>query len=426
MRFTPTRFKGAIAAVAAAALLLTGCSTTGNSGEETPPNFINVFWKGSEKPGIDAVVAAYKAANPEVEVVVTTADTEQYQATLRTQLSAGTAADVIFLWPADGNPAAIRQIAPGGFVEDLSDRSWVKDYPAAIDELTKVDGKTYLMAPAVTSFGPWYNEDALVKAGLTAPSVWSDVLPFCAAAREKGKTAFGLGAGTLNATQTALYGLVPDLVYGADADHDKTLASGKTTFSTNKGWIEAMDKYQQMNEAGCYNDDPTGISQDEQNKLVASGQALGMLGIGFQLAALRSLAPDTNFVLHPFSGDDDPANDLMTVSNAGGASVNVKAKNKELALEFVDYLASPEGLQIYNDALAGTVPSIPTGVATDDPNLKVITEYLANDQSVHFLNQFWPNARIEQAMYSGVQGMLAGSETPSGVLAAMDAALKVK
>lgn len=419
MRILPTLIKGG-AALAAAALFLSACSSTGSG---TPPqnsDVLSIFWKGSEKAGIDAVVAAYQKANPDLKIVVTTADTSQYQATLRTQLSAGTAADVIFMWPANGNPASLQQIVPGGFVEDLSSHAWAQTYPDAIKNLTSLDGKVYLMAPAVTSFGPWYNDDALKAAGLAAPASWSDVLPFCAAAKAQGKVAYALGASALDNTQNVLYGLVPDLVYGADPNFDSDLASGKTTFATNDGWKTAMNDYQQMSQAGCFNDNPTGATQNDQNTLVASGKAFGMFAIGFQLSALKSLSPNTTFLIHPVSGDDDPNTNLMAVSNAGGAAVNVKALNKAGADAFVDYLAQPDTLQLYNDALAGTVPSIPTGKTSDDPNLKTITDYLAKGQTVHFLNQFWPNARIEQAMYAGVQGMLAGTEQPGDILASMD------
>lgn len=145
-----------------------------------------------------------------------------------------------------------------------------------------------------------------------------------------------------------------------------------------------------------------------------------MFGIGFQLAALRGFAPDSTFSLYPISGDDDADTNLMAVSNAGGAAVNMKAANKKGANDFVDFLAQPENLQLYNDALAGTVPSIPTGTVSDDPNLVTITDYLSNGQTVHFLNQFWPNARIEQAMYAGVQGMLTDTTTPEEILSSMD------
>lgn len=422
------RFVKWAALAAGVGLILSGCSTDPGSspGSDSDDHTLTMFWKGSEQAGIEAAVAQFEDDNPGVHVELSIADVEQYQATLRTQLSAGTAPDVLFIWPADGNPAAVRQIAPGGFLEDLSDRSWVSGYPDSLKDLTAIDGKTYLMAPAVTAFGPWYNQTVLDEVGLEAPSVWSDVIPFCEAVSGAGKTAFALGAATPNATQTVLYGLVPDLVYGADPDFDKKLESGDATFTDTEGWVTAMSRYDEMSKAGCFSPDATGVAQDEQIRQVAAGEALGMFGIGFQVGGLRSQAPDSEFLLHALSGDDDAETNLMTVSNAGGAAVNSKAKNKELAIKFVDYLGSAEGLQTYNDALGGTVPSIPTGVETDDPNLATITEYLADGRSVQFLNQYWPNARIEQAMYAGIQGMLAGTETPEDVLKAMDAEFTAK
>ncbi|WP_432990579.1 ABC transporter substrate-binding protein [Dactylosporangium sp. CA-233914] len=411
---------GGVAALGAMALLLAGCSTdAGSSGQSG--NKLTIAWKGSEKLGIDAVVEQYKKDFPGREVVVTTADVEQYQATLRTQISAGTAADVVFVWPGDGNPGAIRQIAPGGFLEDLSGHDWVKKYPASLKPLTEVDGKTYLMAPTVTAFGPFYNDAALKEVKATAPKVWDEVIPFCKAARAAGKSAFALGAAALNNTQNPLYSLVPSLVYGADRNFDEQLKGGQTSFARNAGWKEAMQKYKDMVDAGCFNDNSTGTTTDQQIQLVASGKSLGMFTIAYQLGALVKAAPNAKFVFQPLTATNDPGSLLLAASSAGGAAVNSKAKNKQLALEFVDYLASAKVMKIYNNALMGAVPSISTGETVSDENLAMIVQYVDSGKTVPFLNQSWPNARVEQAMYSAIQAMIAGSGSPAAVLSAMDA-----
>ncbi|SCL28919.1 raffinose/stachyose/melibiose transport system substrate-binding protein [Micromonospora pallida] len=417
------RLTSGIAAVGAVALMLTGCSTDAGSSSQSSDK-LTIAWKGSEKLGIDAVVEQYKKDFPDREVVVTTADVEQYQATLRTQISAGTAADVVFVWPGDGNPGAIRQIAPGGFLEDLSDHDWVQKYPASLKPLTEVDGKTYLMAPTVTAFGPFYNEAALKETGATAPKVWDEVIPFCKAVKAAGKSAYALGAAALNNTQNPLYSLVPSLVYGADRDFDEKLKSGQTSFAKNEGWQQSMRKYEEMAKAGCFGENATGTTTDQQIQLVASGKSVGMFTIAYQLGALHKAAPNAKFVFTPLTGGNDPNNLLLAASSAGGAAVNAKAKNKKLALEFVDYLASPKVMKIYNDALMGAVPSISTGEAASDENRAVITEYLEAGKTVPFLNQNWPNARVEQAMYAAIQAMLAGEGSSADVLAAMDAEYK--
>lgn len=424
---THNRWRLAVGITAAATVALgaAGCSTDVGVDDDASaaPGTLTIFWKGSEEAGIQAAIDAYADVAPDIDIQLTTADVEQYQATLRTQLSAGSAADVFLVWPAFGNPAALQEIAPGGFLEDLSDRPWASQYPESLAPLFQYEDATYVMAPAVTAFGPWYNQGALDEAGLEAPTTWSEVLPYCEAARAAGVTGFAIGAATPNATQGPLYGLVPDLVYSEGMAFDDELLAGETTFSDQPGWVEAMDKYEQMINAGCFQDDATGAAQDEQNRLVAEGEALGMFAIGSQLGTLQTLAPDATFSLVPFSGDDDGSRDVMTVSNAGGAAVNASTERKDDALAFVDWLATPEGLAAYTGGVAGAIPSIPSGEAIDDPALQVISDHLADGDTVHFLNQFWPNAQIEQAMYSGVQGMLAGSGAAGDVLTAMDDAI---
>lgn len=145
------------ATLAATGLLLAGCSAPGTEsggGATDDGTFLKIDWLANEKAGIDAVVAAFQEANPDIQVVVTTADTAQYQASIRTQLGTGTAADVFYVWPGDGNTAAIRQLDGGDFMTDLSDQDWVSAYPDFIRELVSIDSAAYIMAPLATAFAP--------------------------------------------------------------------------------------------------------------------------------------------------------------------------------------------------------------------------------------------------------------------------------
>lgn len=408
-------------AITAVAFALAGCQS-GPQQTDGDGNSLSIIWKGSEQAGIDAVLEQYAKDFPDVDVTLSTADVEQLQSTLRTQLSAGTAPDVMFVWPGNGNPASIQQIAPGGFLEDLSDREWADQYPASLEPLTQVEGATYLMAPTVTAFGGWYNTDAVAEAGLSVPTTWDEVLQFCADARDAGKSAYALGAQTLNANQNILYSLVPSLVYGQDPDFDEQLAAGETSFAENEGWVEAMEKMQEMSDSGCFQDSVTGTSADQANQAAARGDSLATVAIGYTLSALADAAPDVTWEFQALPATADAEDTLLAASSAGGAAVNADAANKERAIEFVDYLASPEVMKIYNDALKGAVPSISTDQPeSEDPSLATITSYLDAGKTVAFLDQNWSNARIQQAMYSGVQAMLSGSQSGSEVLAAMDA-----
>ncbi|QNO36900.1 carbohydrate ABC transporter substrate-binding protein [Protaetiibacter sp. SSC-01] len=408
------------ATLAATGLLLAGCSAPGTEsggGATDDGTFLKIDWLANEKAGIDAVVAAFQEANPDIQVVVTTADTAQYQASIRTQLGTGTAADVFYVWPGDGNTAAIRQLDGGDFMTDLSDQDWVSAYPDFIRELVSIDGAAYIMAPLATAFAPVYNQAALDEAGLTAPTTWSDVIPFCEAASAAGKVAYALAGNNLYAGQAPYYALVADLVYGEGTEFDQELLDGKTTFSDHEGYVEATEKYVDMIDAGCFQPNATGTPYDESNRMVAQGEAFGQFLIGTRIAALQAVAPDGEFRIHPFHSDDDESTNAVTLSTQGGAAIYAKTPRQETAKKFVQFLA--DNIELYQAAMPGTVPTITEGYSPADANEEYLVAALDEGHAVHYLNQMWPNARIESAMVNGIQGLLVGSATPADMLASM-------
>jgi len=415
------------AIVATAGLLLAGCSAPGagdDGGAADDGTFLKIDWLANEKAGIDAVVAAFQEANPDVQVVVTTADTAQYQASIRTQLGTGTAADVFYVWPGDGNTAAIRQLDSGDFLTDLSGESWVDTYPEFIRDLVSIDDKAYIMAPLATAFTPVYNQAALDAAGLTPPETWSDVIPFCEAAADAGKVAYALAGNNLYAGQAPYYALVADLVYGNGTEFDQELLDGTTTFTDNEGYAEATEKYQEMIDAGCFQPNATGTPYDESNRMVATGEALGQFLIGTRIAALQAIAPDGDFRIYGFHSDDDDSTNAVTLSTQGGAAVYAKSPRQETAKKFVAFLA--DNIELYQAAMPGTIPTITEGYTAADENEQFLVDALEQGQAVHFLNQMWPNARIESAMVNGIQGLLVGSATPKDMLASMQKELDTK
>ena len=428
MKWT-NKFGTAIASALAFGLVLTGCT----AGEQQAPagggspaevaateddgTFLKIEWLGNEKTGIDAIVTAFREANPDIQVVVTTADTAPYQASLRTQLSTGTAADVFFVWPADGNAGAIRQLEAGELLADLSDEPWAAKYPESIRNLVSIDGSVKIMAPLATSFSPVYNQDTLDEANLKAPSTWSEVIPFCQAARSADKYAWALPGNNLYAGQGPFYNLVADLVYGANRDFDQALLDDTTGFDTEPGYQEAMKKYEEMFASECFQPNQTGTPYDESNRMVAEGEAFGSFFIGTRLAALQAIAPEGNFRLYPFHSDDDPNTNAMTLSTQGGGAVNAKSPRQPTARLFLQFLA--DNISIYKEAQPGTVPVVSEGYVAASENEQLLLDYLDAGYAIQFLNQYWPNARIESVMVNGIQGMMNGTQTGQQVLDAM-------
>src|SRR5262245_46159307 len=118
----------ALAGVAGAAACDSGPGGSATDGSAT----LRVSATASDRPAMEAVIAAFTAANPGVSINAEYLDTEPMQAAMRTQLSAGTAWDVMFVWPGNGNPGALQVLQPFGYLMDLSDQPWAGQIPAGL------------------------------------------------------------------------------------------------------------------------------------------------------------------------------------------------------------------------------------------------------------------------------------------------------
>jgi raffinose/stachyose/melibiose transport system substrate-binding protein len=190
----------AVCAVSAVALSAAACSS-GTNAHSGGSKSLRVSAVATDRAGTEAVIKAFKQHNPGVNITASYADTDQYQGTLRTQLSSGTAPDVFFAWPGNGNPGAVDVLAPTGYLADLSGRSWTSRIPSGIKPVTQVNGKTYIVPLTFVGIGALYNKKALDEVGSKIPTTWTQTLALCDAAKAKGKVAFALGDQTDWVTQ---------------------------------------------------------------------------------------------------------------------------------------------------------------------------------------------------------------------------------
>ncbi|MEU6346387.1 extracellular solute-binding protein [Streptomyces sp. NPDC046977] len=410
----------ALVAVVTAAGLLAGCSggTNATAGKSSTTLTLASVDQGS----IEDVVKAFEKANPGVDVRFTTSGADQYQQQIRTKLASGTAPDVMSVWPGNGNPGATYVLAKPGYLLDLSDRPWAAELPDAVKTVSQYQGKTYTGVFGLNGIGAVYNQDALDKAGLTPPGTWTDLLDFCHAAAAKGTPAFALGIQDNWVTQLVLYALAATTVYGPDPDFDHKMQAGQATFA-NSPWTTAMAKYQQMDKAGCFQKNPLGTSYEASQELAATGRTLGIVQGNWVIALLKGKNPSGKFTLKPLPATDTPAQFLMPAAAGAGYGVNAKAKNKDLALKFVDFVMSPQGMNLFVTKQGGLPALADTGF-TPDPSLTELSTFLNDGRTVPFMDQLWPNPKVQQTMLSGLQEIFSAQSTPDKVLQAMDADYK--
>lgn len=420
-RITASRRAVAFGSAAVIALALAGCSTDTGPAEGEDNNVLT-FTAAGEAPA-QAVIDAFEEANPGVTVEATFAnDDASYQQTLRTQLSAGTAPDVFRIWPGGGNATAVRTLGDDDLLLSLDDEPWVKDLNETQRSVSESSDGTLVGIPVtVVGIGAVWNDQALASSGLEAPTTWTEVLDFCAAAKEQGKVAFALGLKSAWTTQLVPYALTASLVYGPDTDFTQQQLDGKATFA-DSGWKDAMDQYVAMQAAGCFTENPNGVGYDEQMKSLGEGTALGAIQVTSSAANAEQYAADgTTFSMTPLPATDDPADTFLPVSVGIEYAINAKAKNPDLARKFLEFLASSEGQAIYATE-SGAAPALPSSDFESTPVLVPVADFQAEGLDRPFPDVFWPNPKVQAEHLAAIQELFNGTIDSTQVLERLDTA----
>lgn len=409
-----------VAGVAVTAVGLAACSSSAPAASpDEPTDALTIATTSNNQAPMEAVVAAYEEKTG-LDINLTVADTSQFQTTVRTQLSSGTAPDVFTVWAGGGNPGAIDVLQKAGYLADLSDRPWVDTVDEGTAETLQIDGKTYGLPSKLDAVGTIYNTGTLAELGLEVPTTYSELLDYCGEVKDAGKVAFALGIQTDWVTQLIPYALVASTVYADDPEFDAELTDGSATFA-GSGWGDAFDKYLEMSDAGCFNDDPLGTDVTASYALVNSGDAVGVVQVLASYPQIASTAPEgTEFGFFPLPGDDSGTTSIPRGIGVSFA-VNESAKNKVNALDFVDWLATPEATAIWFEAAPG-IPALSDADVELDPVMQSAADIIAAGDTAPMPDQGWPNAKAQSALFIGTQQLFSDQASVDDVLRAMDEA----
>ena len=159
------------------------------------------------------------------------------------------------------------------------------------------------MAP----FGIFTNDTMFKQLGLKVPETFSQLLDVCRKAKAAGTAAVVLAGGGTTNTSNLIDGLVVPMVYGKDKKWTGKLKAGKVTFSGTSGWRRGLQRFVDMNEAGCFQPGAAGVTSGAaQALLFAQGQGL-MFPIVVQQRGLdRRREPEVRLLLPPLPQRDEP------------------------------------------------------------------------------------------------------------------------
>lgn len=195
------------------------------------------------------------------------------------------------------------------------------------------------------------------------------------------------------------------------------------SFAASPGWHQALQKYIEMNNAGCFEPGLAGTTNAAARTEFGLGQGLMVAGISGFKAAVDVTNPQFSYSFRPFPNGSGAKKPTTVLNLSPSLSVNAHAspEDQAAAQTFVDFFARPKQNALYAQIqggltqyqfLNGQIPSFMSGFTTVFEG----HEYIVNP------SQNWWNPGVASAF--DPIGLLTGQVSVDGLLNAMDAAWK--
>lgn len=409
---------GAVAALSATALILTGCSAGGGSSDE------NVLRVAMGSPGEaqirvwDDVAAQFEAANPDVTVEMNYQNDDLYQTIgLPNLLNGRNAPDIYFEWAG----ARLEQRAADGFAADLTEAVTTGPIAGLFDDevftsLTVDDAVVMVPHAADVTNVLWYNEDIFAENGLTPPTTWDELLATCDALDAEGIIPIASGNKDLWAAGNWLAHLTSRVV---GEDVYSSALSGETDFDTPE-WVEAFGYVKELADHNCVNESANAVDDNEGAQLFFQGKA-AMHAIGSWLVSWAiDEAPELNFDYVNLPSMPGEGNQNSVIGVVTGYVVNAKSSHQDLAAEFLALLNSDENVQAFIGAeLTPMALSASDGEEVDSRSAELL-DMLETAPAIVLPPDNGYDLETANALYAALAEVLGGQSSPEDAVAGID------
>ena len=276
--------------------------------------------------------------------------------------AAGTMADVVGL---DGS--WVYDFAKQGSIANLTELMEADGYDdSQLSDQIKYEGNTYMIPVVNFAYPLFVNTDILEEAGVEEiPTTWSEFLDAC----DKITTNTDKAAYAIPLSTEAPNGIQNQFSSWLWASGGNLLQDGKPALTDNDKLAQLVDMVKTMKDKGYLSDGAEAMKEQDMVNEFENGRLAFMVDGISHLTTIKTESPDLNFTFAKMPVMDDYTDKSgMDVAN-WGIGIAENCENKEAAMQFVEYLMSPE----VNAKLAQLANAFP-GNSTAEP------DYSSNDE----------------------------------------------
>ncbi|HEY0259860.1 MAG TPA: ABC transporter substrate-binding protein [Lacisediminihabitans sp.] len=336
----------AIAAAAAAALLLSGCAagTSESSGKTTTLTIESwrtedvALWKSK-------IIPAFEKEHPDIKLVFSPTQSENYDSTLTSKLEGGTAGDIVSCRAYDD----LRRNAAKGYFSKIDGLAGLDNFSKlALSAWQDDKGTQYCVPVASVTAGVFYNADILKKLDLTVPTTTAQLMTDLKAIKSDGEYS-GVAQGTSVAWDLSylLLSNIGQNYYKGETGRQGLIDGTKKV--TDPGFVNALtmiDRLQPYFPANY-----SSMTIDDARAQFAAGKAAFYISGSYEISSLTDLP----FTLGVTAPPLPKAGDQLYVQDHPDMAygINAKSKNKAAAKTFLSWTATPAFAKLYVNALPG-------------------------------------------------------------------------
>jgi raffinose/stachyose/melibiose transport system substrate-binding protein len=383
---------------------------------------VTFFDLGPERQAFnEEVIAAFEAANPDIDVEYSWQANEPYKTGIKVMLDSDSPPDVFFNWA--GSWA--QDFVDAGYVMNLQPEleagaAWADGLPEGIlNQFRDENGLWGVPFEIYTKF-LWRNDAFFEANGLENPATLDDLLGLCTQIREidPAMTPIAFGASeswTINHYLTILFQRhVPAEVTAADF----RLAGDPATLFTDPGYEAALADFKSMIDGGCFNEGINSVTPDVARTMFASELSAMTYCGSWCPPMFDEQGLEGGYSAMPFPATSSTAGD-QTGNFVGvqGYQVSARAEHPEAALRFLAFLLSPDSQALMARTM-GRLPSNGSALQEGDvsPIMVGLLDRLDDSPvSVPPLNTIVENSVSDVILKAG-QDFVAGTIDAAGFM----------
>jgi raffinose/stachyose/melibiose transport system substrate-binding protein len=397
-------------------------------GEEASGDKVEIlFWDqfADANDAMEAVIADFEAANPNIDVTRESYTLETMTPVLRTALDSGQGPDLAYfnLGPADAGV-----LANAGLIQPLDDAYAQYGWDDRIYSWTKArstyDGQVYGVGNELEFLGVYYNTALFEENGWAVPTSWEDFLSLCGTISDSGTgifpTAFSNGPGWPVFHQ---FSMMMNNQFGRDGVAE--LISGDTAWDNPDTVASIQRFFVDANEAGCFPPEVNALAYEDGNALLRSGEA-AMLPTGTWQIGEFSDPEQTDqtfemFFLPPVGGGEA----VVPGGLGSGWIVSSSTEHPDEVMQFIDFLISeemgPRWITEFSRIPAYAVDT--AGIDTTELNKFAIDIVTGQADTMGYNIDVLTPAGFNAVLQDGLGAVIGGSKSPEDLASELQDAM---